>query len=87
MNDKVFIDTNIIVYASLQDDLEKHELSILFLNGLKGNAVFVSTQVMSELSVVLLKHKVAEKRIIDILGQVAATFNLTGSDSPRLAAL
>lgn len=47
MNDKFFIDTNIIVYASLQDDLTKHELSISFLERLKGNAVFVSTQVMS----------------------------------------
>lgn len=77
MSDKVFIDTNILVYSSLQDDLKKHEQSILFLDGLKGSTVFVSTQVMSELSVVLLKHQVAEVRIIDILNQISDTFNVS----------
>ena len=76
MSDKVFIDTNILVYASMQDDLAKHEQAISFLDRLKGDTVFVSTQVMSELSVVLLKHKVAEGRIIDILDQIADTFNV-----------
>jgi len=77
MSDRIFIDTNILAYSSLQDDLEKHEQSILFLDGLKGSSVFVSTQVMSELSVVLLKHQVAEVRIIDILNQVSDTFNVS----------
>lgn len=77
MSDKVFIDTNILVYASLLDDPAKHERSILFLDGLKGSTVFISTQVMGELSVALLKHQVTEDRIIDILEQIAEKFNVS----------
>ena len=79
MKDKVFIDTNILVYASLQDDLTKHEKAISFLNELKGNTIFVSAQVMSELSVTLLKHHLAEEKIINILEQVADTFNVSAT--------
>ena len=77
MKDRIFIDTNILVYASLQDDLTKHEIAVSLLDGLKGSTIFVSTQVLSELSVALLKHHLSEERITDIIGQIADSFNVS----------
>lgn len=57
--DKVFIDTNIFVYAKLliESDAHKRRHAIDFLNNLEKDAV-ISTQVINEFSSVLLKQKV-----------------------------
>ncbi len=77
MSDSFFIDTNILVYASLKDSSVKHDRAVSFIAGLAGKAVFVSTQVMSELYVSLLKHGVDETRIVKILQQIADAFNVS----------
>ena len=77
MNDRVFIDTNILVYATLKDDQPKHEQAVSFITSLKGSSLFVSTQVMSELYVALLKHAIDENCIVKTLTQIAATFNVS----------
>ena len=77
MSDRLFVDTNILVYASLKDDLTKHDIAVSFIAGLKGNNVFVSTQVLSELYVALLKHGVDETRIVKILIQITDVFNVS----------
>lgn len=77
MNDSIFIDTNILVYSSLTDGSAKHERSVSFISFLKGNTIFISTQVMSELYVALLKHEVDENRIVKMLEQVAKVFNVS----------
>ena len=41
MNDRIFIDTNILVYSSLSDGSEKHERSVSFIARLKGNTIFM----------------------------------------------
>jgi predicted nucleic acid-binding protein len=76
MNDRVFIDTNILVYSSLTDESAKHELSVSFLESLRGKTIFVSAQVMSELYVALLKHQMEEGRIVKVLKEVAKVFNV-----------
>jgi predicted nucleic acid-binding protein len=77
MNDSFFIDTNILVYSSLKDELAKHDETVSFLSSLKGSTIFVSTQVLSELYVALLKHGVDETSIVKILTQVADSFNVS----------
>ena len=76
MSDRFFIDTNILVYSSLKDELTKHDRAVSFITSLKGNNVFVSTQVLSELYVALLKHGVEEASIVKILTQITDVFNV-----------
>jgi len=65
MPDKIFIDTNILVYVLLNDnkDVEKREKlrNILSRDGL----YFVSTQVINELFVSLLRHGLNDIEIRD----------------------
>ncbi len=63
-DDRVFIDTNILVYAKLRfgDDGEKRDKAIRFLKEMKRD-VILSVQVINEFSSVLLKHKVADGEI------------------------
>jgi predicted nucleic acid-binding protein len=76
MSDRVFLDTNILVYATLQDDRSKHEQAVSFITTLKGGLVFISTQVTSELYVALLKHGIDDSDIVKTVKQIAATFNI-----------
>ena len=48
MTDKIFIDTDILVYAYISTDLSKHEKAKDCLNGLLNKKVCISTQVLSE---------------------------------------
>ncbi len=56
MNDKMFVDTNILVYAHDLDAGDKHEIAIGVVSDLweSGNGV-ISTQVLQELYVTLTK--------------------------------
>ena len=63
MIDRIFIDTNILVYDYLQDDIEKHEKATNFLNGLIAKEVFISTQVLSETYSALKKNLVEDDKI------------------------
>ncbi len=58
----VFIDTNIFVYAKLENlkDAEKHRMSKDSLAALEQEAV-ISIQVINEFSTVLLKHGIEDK--------------------------
>lgn len=63
MSDKVFIDTNIWVYAKIEgDDFEKHKKASLFLKYLSYQ-IIISTQVIGEYYNALLKNKIADIEI------------------------
>lgn len=64
MSDKVFIDTNIFVYAKLTTEQEqvKYQQAKRFLQS-QLTTVVVSTQVLSEFASVLIKHRVADNDI------------------------
>lgn len=68
MKDKVFIDTNIFVYAFLDTDDSsqhaKHLKAVEFLKQFDANSqVIISTQVLSEYYSALLKNKISDEDI------------------------
>ncbi len=52
MNDKIFIDTNILIYLYSKSELEKRAKVIAFL---ENKDLIISTQVLNELSNVLIR--------------------------------
>ena len=58
MTDKIFIDTNIIVYDYLQNDFDKHIKAKNFINSLIDKEIFISTQVLSETYSVLKRNDI-----------------------------
>ena len=62
MKDKIFIDTNIVVYAHLKQPTEIAKWEIAF-ELIKNNKFVMSTQVLSEYYASLLKNKVDDKII------------------------
>jgi len=66
---RVFIDTNIFVYAKLEHEQNriKKQYAGHFLESLSGQLI-VSTQVLNEFSNVLIRHKVDDEKIQNTLG-------------------
>jgi len=75
MRDRIFLDSNILIYSSLQDDKEKHNETLNFLEKLKGKIVFISTQVINEVYVALLKHELQDEDIQNIVSKVIDIYN------------
>ena len=66
---KVFVNTNVLVYAFTDDEPDKHER---VLNALENCIPVVSTQVLKELSNVLVKKKsVSIDAIVETLRDIA----------------
>lgn len=69
-SDRVFIDTNILVYAKIDSqDVEKHQKAKEFLIGL-SQSVYLSTQVVNEFYTVLVRNKIADKVIQDCIAAI-----------------
>ena len=75
MRDRIFIDSNILIYSSLQDDKEKHNETLNFLEKLKDKNVFISTQVINEVYVTLLKHELKDEDIQNIVSKIIDIYN------------
>jgi len=58
MQDKVFIDTNIWLYSFMDGDYEKKEIALSVIS--RGNVV-LSTQVLNEICVNLIKNRIIRK--------------------------
>ncbi len=71
--DRVFVDTNVFVYAKLDSsrDAEKREQAVAALSSITGE-ILVSTQVLSEFSVALLRHNVEEVSVVKAIHEIAA---------------
>ena len=72
MSDKVFIDTNIFVYAKLITGQEqvKYQQAKSFLQS-QQHSVVVSTQVLSEFASVLIKHHISDNAIETAIDAIA----------------
>ena len=77
MKGKMFLDSNILVYSSLQDDKEKHDIVLNLWRQLEGNFIFVSTQVVNEVYVSLLKHALTDKDIQNIVLKIIDVCNVS----------
>lgn len=76
MTDKSFIDTNILVYAFLENDRAKHDSALELMSGIIDTEVFVSIQVMNELYSALSKNKVNHEAITEYLFEIEEKINV-----------
>jgi predicted nucleic acid-binding protein len=76
MRDRIFLDTNILVYSLLDNDEPKHAQALKLMEALKGNYLFISTQVVNELYVTLLKHGLEEKEVDARIKKVIEIYNI-----------
>lgn len=81
MKDKVFIDTNIFVYAFLDSeknaDHAKHLKAVDFLKVFHSDTeVIISAQVLSEYYSALLKNKIADNEIKQSLQQLVSAIDV-----------
>jgi predicted nucleic acid-binding protein len=77
MNDsRVFVDTNIFLYAALEDDFQKDKRTdaVNLLKGLNDKLVYVNTQVLNEFYSVMLRHGAGDEAI---QGRLAAIIGET----------
>lgn len=78
MNDKIFLDTNVLVYLYSTDELQKKHHIEHLLSKLDLNDVFISTQVVNELINVLhKKRKVTPSALIKTIENLLQLFNIT----------
>ncbi len=73
MNDsRVFLDTNIFLYAALEDDFQKDKRTdaVNLLKGLNDKLVYVNTQVLNEFYSVMLRHGASDEVIQGLLAAI-----------------
>ena len=73
MNDsRVFVDTNIFLYAALEDDFQqgKRAGAVNLLKALTGKIVHVNTQVLHEFYSIMLRHGASDEAIHDRLNAI-----------------
>ncbi len=68
MRDRIFLDSNILVYSSLEDNENKHHKVISLLENIKGKEIFLSTQVINE---------VDDDAIQKVLMEIIETYNIS----------
>ncbi len=74
MNHKAFIDTNIWIYAHLENDDEKNNQALTLLDSL--SELTISTQVLNEYYAVMLKYKIADEIIQDNINVIIEASNV-----------
>lgn len=83
MKDRMFIDTNIFVYAFIEPedekDKRKHIQAIKLLNSIQELNVFISVQVLNEFYNSLLRYRISDNRIQEKLQQIIDVVFVTGS--------
>lgn len=88
MQDKIFLDTNIIIYAFSEDEIEKQSVALSLLERQDDN-VLISKQVINELSNILLKKfKLSSNQVEDAILELDTIVNIADFDlSTQIKAL
>lgn len=74
--DRVFIDTDVLVYAEQEQDSMKRELAIKQIRqSLDSGKAFISNQILAELSSVLLNGGIGNKELEEIIKSYKEAFN------------
>jgi len=78
-DDRVFVDTNIFIYASLEERQQgdKRGKAIILFRSLSDKKVFISTHVLHEFYSVMLRHGVDEKLIQEKLDVITGETKLS----------
>jgi predicted nucleic acid-binding protein len=76
MIEKIFIDTNIFLYAEFDDGSEKHHLSNKLLKYISERYVYISAQVLNEFYANALRKGKDDKTIQSILTRYSTLFNI-----------
>jgi len=74
--DRVFIDTNILVYSFLRQDHDKHNLALKLLSNCRNKVVVISTQVVSEVYSALTKNKICHESICQYIFELEEELNI-----------
>lgn len=88
MQDKIFLDTNVIIYAFSEDEVEKQSAALSLLDRHDSN-VLISKQVINELSNILLKKfKLSSNQVEDAILELDTIINIADFDlSTQIKAL
>jgi len=71
MSDKIFLDTNILVYAYNSDDPTKQKITVKLLReDFAEKEVCISVQVLNEFYAVLSKHKIEHSEIEQYINEI-----------------
>lgn len=76
MQDKIFLDTNIIIYAFSEDEVKKQSIALELLDS-HDNNVLISKQVINELANILLKKfKLSSNQVEDAILELDTIVNI-----------
>ena len=77
MTVRYFIDTNVLTYAHLTNEREKHEIALAFLRDkMVGSSIWVSTQILSEFYSSMSKNKYAHDKIVEFISPMIHSMNV-----------
>ena len=88
MQDKIFLDTNIIIYAFSEDEIERQSVALNLLDR-EGDNVFISKQVINEfINILLKKFKLSSKEVENSILELDTVVNIVDFDlSTQIKAL
>ena len=88
MSDKVFIDTNILIYAFSEDEPQKRQIALSLIESVTYDAT-ISNQVINELANVFLKKfKLSTSAVEDAILELDSLLNIVSFDiSTQIKAL
>ncbi|MDD5373032.1 MAG: PIN domain-containing protein [Sulfurimonas sp.] len=88
MQDKIFLDTNIVIYAFSEDEAQKQSIAFSLLDGEYNNAL-ISKQVINELANILLKKfKLSSNQVENAILELDTIVNIVDFDlSTQIKAL
>ena len=70
MNKKVFVDTNIFIYAYVNNDFEKHSIVKKYLQN-ENNIFVISAQILSEIYATLAKYRIEHTKIMPVIAEIS----------------
>ena len=88
MSDKVFIDTNVLIYAFSEDEPQKQQIALSLIESVTYDAT-ISNQVINELANVFLKKfKLSTSAVEDAILELDSLLNIVSFDiSTQIKAL
>lgn len=88
MQDKIFLDTNIIIYAFSEDETKKQSIALELLES-QENGVLISKQVINELANILLKKfRLSSNQVENAILELDTIVNIVDFDlSTQIKAL